>query len=109
MVPSVTSISYLLPVRLSVTLRVSPPGAPSCDASTCGSAWVCLVAIRTSSLGAAFRTYLLTVAMSANRLTKEETLRLFAGLPRRYDLAGALLSFAQDPRWRREMVGKIDA
>ncbi len=47
--------------------------------------------------------------MSANRLTKEQTLRLFAGLPRRYDLAGALLSFAQDPRWRREMVGKIDA
>jgi demethylmenaquinone methyltransferase / 2-methoxy-6-polyprenyl-1,4-benzoquinol methylase len=47
--------------------------------------------------------------MSANRLTKEETLRLFAGLPRRYDLAGGLLSFGQDPRWRRAMVGKIEA
>jgi demethylmenaquinone methyltransferase/2-methoxy-6-polyprenyl-1,4-benzoquinol methylase len=47
--------------------------------------------------------------MSANRLSKEDTLRLFAGLPRRYDLAGALLSFGQDPRWRRAMVRKIDA
>jgi len=34
---------------------------------------------------------------------------LFAGLPRRYDLAGALLSFGQDPRWRRAMVGEIRA
>jgi demethylmenaquinone methyltransferase / 2-methoxy-6-polyprenyl-1,4-benzoquinol methylase len=47
--------------------------------------------------------------MSANRLTKEETLRLFAGLPRRYDVAGALLSFGQDPRWRRAVVGRIEA
>jgi Methylase involved in ubiquinone/menaquinone biosynthesis len=47
--------------------------------------------------------------MSANRLSKDETLRLFAGLPRRYDLAGALLSFGQDPRWRRAMVGKVQA
>ncbi len=47
--------------------------------------------------------------MSANRPTKEETLRLFSGLPRRYDLAGALLSFGQDPRWRREMVSKVGA
>ena len=47
--------------------------------------------------------------MSANRLTKDETLRLFAGLPRRYDLAGALLSFGQDPRWRRTMVRGIGA
>jgi demethylmenaquinone methyltransferase / 2-methoxy-6-polyprenyl-1,4-benzoquinol methylase len=49
------------------------------------------------------------VATSANRPSKEETLRLFAGLPRRYDLAGALLSFGQDPRWRRAMVRKIEA
>jgi demethylmenaquinone methyltransferase/2-methoxy-6-polyprenyl-1,4-benzoquinol methylase len=47
--------------------------------------------------------------MPANGLTKEETLRLFAGLPRRYDLAGALLSFGQDPRWRRAMVRKVEA
>jgi demethylmenaquinone methyltransferase / 2-methoxy-6-polyprenyl-1,4-benzoquinol methylase len=49
------------------------------------------------------------VAISANRPSKEETLRLFAGLPGRYDLAGALLSFGQDPRWRRAMVRKIEA
>jgi demethylmenaquinone methyltransferase / 2-methoxy-6-polyprenyl-1,4-benzoquinol methylase len=49
------------------------------------------------------------VAISANRPSKEETLRLFAGLPRRYDLAGALLSFGQDPRWRRAMVRKVQA
>jgi demethylmenaquinone methyltransferase / 2-methoxy-6-polyprenyl-1,4-benzoquinol methylase len=29
---------------------------------------------------------------------------LFAGLPAAYDRAGALLSFGQDPRWRRAMV-----
>jgi demethylmenaquinone methyltransferase/2-methoxy-6-polyprenyl-1,4-benzoquinol methylase len=49
------------------------------------------------------------VAISANRPSKEETLRLFAGLPRRYDLAGAVLSFGQDPRWRRAMVRKVQA
>src|SRR3954449_12828925 len=47
--------------------------------------------------------------MLANRPSKEETLRLFSGLPRRYDLAGALLSFGQDPRWRRAMVREIHA
>ena len=47
--------------------------------------------------------------MSANRLNKQETLRLFSGLPRRYDLAGALLSFGQDPRWRRAMVRTVPA
>ena len=41
--------------------------------------------------------------------SKEETLQLFAGLPRRYDLAGALLSFGQDPRWRRAMVRQVRA
>jgi demethylmenaquinone methyltransferase/2-methoxy-6-polyprenyl-1,4-benzoquinol methylase len=49
------------------------------------------------------------VAISANQPNKEETLRLFAGLPRRYDLAGALLSFGQDPRWRRAMVRTVQA
>jgi demethylmenaquinone methyltransferase / 2-methoxy-6-polyprenyl-1,4-benzoquinol methylase len=49
------------------------------------------------------------VAISANGPSKEETLRLFAGLPRRYDLAGALLSFGQDPRWRRRMVREVAA
>jgi demethylmenaquinone methyltransferase / 2-methoxy-6-polyprenyl-1,4-benzoquinol methylase len=49
------------------------------------------------------------VALPANRPSKDETLRLFAGLPRRYDLAGALLSFGQDPRWRRAMVSEVAA
>ena len=40
---------------------------------------------------------------------KQHALRLFAGLPRRYDLAGALLSFGQDPRWRRAMVRQVEA
>jgi demethylmenaquinone methyltransferase / 2-methoxy-6-polyprenyl-1,4-benzoquinol methylase len=49
------------------------------------------------------------VAIPANRPSKEEALRLFAGLPRRYDAAGAALSFGQDPRWRRAMVGTVRA
>jgi demethylmenaquinone methyltransferase / 2-methoxy-6-polyprenyl-1,4-benzoquinol methylase len=56
-----------------------------------------------------YTSYLLTVALPANRPSKDEALRLFAGLPRRYDLAGALLSFGQDPRWRRTMVGEVAA
>ena len=40
---------------------------------------------------------------------KEETLELFAGLPRRYDAAGAVLSFGQDPRWRRAAVACVGA
>jgi demethylmenaquinone methyltransferase/2-methoxy-6-polyprenyl-1,4-benzoquinol methylase len=32
---------------------------------------------------------------------------LFAGLPETYDRIGALLSFGQDPRWRRFMVSKV--
>jgi demethylmenaquinone methyltransferase/2-methoxy-6-polyprenyl-1,4-benzoquinol methylase len=40
---------------------------------------------------------------------KEHALQLFEGLPRRYDVAGAALSFGQDPRWRRTMVGHVEA
>lgn len=40
---------------------------------------------------------------------KQQALRLFAGLPRRYDAAGAALSFGQDPRWRRTMVARVGA
>jgi demethylmenaquinone methyltransferase / 2-methoxy-6-polyprenyl-1,4-benzoquinol methylase len=49
------------------------------------------------------------VAPPANGPSKEETLALFAGLPRRYDAAGAMLSFGQDPRWRRAMVRSVGA
>ena len=40
---------------------------------------------------------------------KRHALDLFAGLPSRYDRMGALLSFGQDPRWRRALVAAIDA
>ena len=40
---------------------------------------------------------------------KRSALALFAGLQDRYDLLSALLSFGQDPRWRRMMVAAVDA
>ena len=40
---------------------------------------------------------------------KRGALALFAGLQDRYDLLSALLSFGQDPRWRRAMVAAVDA
>jgi demethylmenaquinone methyltransferase/2-methoxy-6-polyprenyl-1,4-benzoquinol methylase len=39
---------------------------------------------------------------------KRHTLELFSGLPRQYDRMGAVLSFGQDPRWRRALVEAID-
>jgi demethylmenaquinone methyltransferase/2-methoxy-6-polyprenyl-1,4-benzoquinol methylase len=38
---------------------------------------------------------------------KREALELFSGLPRRYDMLSAALSFWQDPRWRRALVGAV--
>ena len=40
---------------------------------------------------------------------KSHAIELFAGLPERYDLLSSLLSFGQDPRWRRAMVGTVRA
>jgi demethylmenaquinone methyltransferase / 2-methoxy-6-polyprenyl-1,4-benzoquinol methylase len=40
---------------------------------------------------------------------KRETLELFAPLPRHYDRVAAVLSFGQDPRWRRAMVEAVRA
>jgi demethylmenaquinone methyltransferase / 2-methoxy-6-polyprenyl-1,4-benzoquinol methylase len=40
---------------------------------------------------------------------KRSALALFAGLERHYDLLSALLSFGQDPRWRRAMVAAVAA
>jgi demethylmenaquinone methyltransferase/2-methoxy-6-polyprenyl-1,4-benzoquinol methylase len=37
------------------------------------------------------------------------TKALFAGLPSSYDRMGAVLSFGQDPRWRRFMVSRLDS
>jgi demethylmenaquinone methyltransferase / 2-methoxy-6-polyprenyl-1,4-benzoquinol methylase len=38
---------------------------------------------------------------------KHEALELFRGLPSRYDRLSALLSFGQDPRWRRALVRAV--
>jgi demethylmenaquinone methyltransferase/2-methoxy-6-polyprenyl-1,4-benzoquinol methylase len=40
---------------------------------------------------------------------KRSALALFAGLQDRYDVLSSLLSFGQDPRWRRAMVAAVDA
>lgn len=40
---------------------------------------------------------------------KREALELFAPLPRSYDRVAAVLSFGQDPRWRRAMVRAVNA
>lgn len=38
---------------------------------------------------------------------KRQALELFRGLPRRYDLVATVLSFGQDPRWRRALVSAV--
>lgn len=38
---------------------------------------------------------------------KEHAIKLFSGLPARYDQVGAIMSFGQDPRWRRALVDAI--
>jgi demethylmenaquinone methyltransferase/2-methoxy-6-polyprenyl-1,4-benzoquinol methylase len=38
---------------------------------------------------------------------KRQALELFRGLPRRYDLLSAALSFGQDPRWRHALVSAV--
>ena len=40
---------------------------------------------------------------------KDHALQLFRGLPDHYDGIGAVMSFGQDPRWRRALVDYIDA
>ena len=39
---------------------------------------------------------------------KRQALELFAGLPAAYHRMGAVLSFGQDPRWRRTLLDAID-
>jgi demethylmenaquinone methyltransferase/2-methoxy-6-polyprenyl-1,4-benzoquinol methylase len=46
--------------------------------------------------------------MAALSTRKQHALELFAGLPRAYDRMGAVLSFGQDPRWRRALIDAID-
>jgi demethylmenaquinone methyltransferase/2-methoxy-6-polyprenyl-1,4-benzoquinol methylase len=40
---------------------------------------------------------------------KEHALGLFRGLPTHYDRMGAVMSFGQDPRWRRALVAALAA
>lgn len=40
---------------------------------------------------------------------KHHALQLFRGLPEHYEGVGAVMSFGQDPRWRRALVDFIDA
>ena len=49
------------------------------------------------------------VAPSGVSKRKRHALKLFAGLPRHYDRVAAVLSFGQDPRWRRAMVEAVQA
>lgn len=44
---------------------------------------------------------------AASTTRKAQAHALFAGLPRRYDAAGAALSFGQDPRWRHALVDAL--
>jgi demethylmenaquinone methyltransferase/2-methoxy-6-polyprenyl-1,4-benzoquinol methylase len=39
---------------------------------------------------------------------KLHAVEIFRGLPDRYDRVGALMSFGQDPRWRRALIDTID-
>ena len=45
---------------------------------------------------------------SADSPRKRHALDLFAGLPAQYGRMGAILSFGQDPRWRRALVAAVD-
>ena len=46
--------------------------------------------------------------MTAVSPRKQHALDLFAGLPGAYDRMGAVLSFGQDPRWRRALIEGVD-
>jgi demethylmenaquinone methyltransferase/2-methoxy-6-polyprenyl-1,4-benzoquinol methylase len=46
-------------------------------------------------------------ATHATSARKREALELFRGLPRWYDLLSSVLSFRQDPRWRRALVSAV--
>jgi demethylmenaquinone methyltransferase/2-methoxy-6-polyprenyl-1,4-benzoquinol methylase len=46
-------------------------------------------------------------ARAGGSARKREALALFRGLPRHYDAVGAVMSFGQDPRWRRALVDAV--
>jgi demethylmenaquinone methyltransferase / 2-methoxy-6-polyprenyl-1,4-benzoquinol methylase len=48
-----------------------------------------------------------TAALGSQSARKDEAIELFRGLPRGYDHMGAVLSFGQDPLWRRALVAAV--
>lgn len=48
------------------------------------------------------------MAEPARSERKRYALALFQGLPARYDRLGAVMSFGQDPRWRRALIAAVD-
>jgi demethylmenaquinone methyltransferase / 2-methoxy-6-polyprenyl-1,4-benzoquinol methylase len=48
------------------------------------------------------------LATTAPSDRKRHALQLFTGLPGRYDRMGAVLSYGQDPRWRRAMIEAVE-
>jgi demethylmenaquinone methyltransferase / 2-methoxy-6-polyprenyl-1,4-benzoquinol methylase len=49
-----------------------------------------------------------TPAETAPSERKRHALHLFRDLPARYDRTGAVMSFGQDPRWRRALIDAVD-
>ena len=49
-----------------------------------------------------------TPAETAQSARKRQALHLFTRLPAAYDRMGAVLSFGQDPRWRRALLDAVD-
>jgi demethylmenaquinone methyltransferase/2-methoxy-6-polyprenyl-1,4-benzoquinol methylase len=49
-----------------------------------------------------------TPADTSPSARKRHALELFTGLPAAYDRMGAVLSFGQDPRWRRALIDAVD-
>ena len=49
----------------------------------------------------------MSAASAQSSPRKAHALQLFSGLPGRYDRMGAVMSFGQDPRWRRALVAGL--
>jgi demethylmenaquinone methyltransferase/2-methoxy-6-polyprenyl-1,4-benzoquinol methylase len=64
------------------------------------SSWTALGASR-------LRLVRFTLDEAAPSLRKQHALELFSGLPSRYDRMGAVMSFGEDPRWRRALVDAL--
>ena len=99
--PASTGESREMPTSVSAFAATEPAwGDPPRGGTAMLVSW--------ASAGA--RTLVWPVAATANNPVsprKRHALELFAGLPARYDRMGAVLSYGQDPRWRRALVDAI--